>query len=36
MLVRNLALTLAERIAAGKPLPEEFQRLREVREEDFE
>jgi len=36
VLVRNLALTLAERIAAGKPLPEEFQRLREVREEDFE
>jgi hypothetical protein len=36
VLVRNLALTLAEKITRGEPLPAEFQRLREVREEDFE
>jgi len=34
--VRDLALTLAEKITRGEPLPEEFRRLREVREEDFE
>lgn len=36
VMVRNLALTLAERIAAGQPLPAEFQNLREPRAEDFE
>ena len=36
VLVRDLALTLAEKITRGEPLPAEFQRLREVREEDFE
>lgn len=36
VLVRDLALTLAERIVAGKPLPAEFQALREARAEDYE
>lgn len=36
VLVRSLALTLADKIVAGEPLPAEFQRLREMRGEDFE
>lgn len=36
VMVRDLALTLAERMAAGKPLPPDFQNLREPCEEDLE
>lgn len=36
VMVRSLALTLADMLVAGKPLPAEFQRLRDMREEDFE
>ncbi|MGE5567333.1 MAG: hypothetical protein ACM3YN_14405 [Parcubacteria group bacterium] len=36
VMVRSLALTLADMMVAGKPLPAEFQRLREMRGEDFE
>jgi hypothetical protein len=36
VLVRSLALTLADKMVAGEPLPAEFQRLREMRGEDFE
>jgi len=36
VMVRDLALTLAERIAAGQPLPDEFEGLRAARAEDYE
>ncbi len=36
VMVRSLALDLAERLVAGKPLPEEFERLRAARVEDLE
>lgn len=36
VMVRSLALTLAERIVAGKPLPAEFEGLRAERAEDLE
>ena len=36
VLVRSLALTLADKLVAGEPLPAEFQRLREMRGEDLE
>ena len=36
VLVRSLALTLADRIVAGQPLPAEFESLRAERAEDFE
>ncbi|HEX6860509.1 MAG TPA: hypothetical protein VF138_09980 [Caulobacteraceae bacterium] len=36
VMLRTIALNLAEMIAAGKPLPAEFEGLRAVREEDFE
>lgn len=35
VMVRSLALTLAERIAAGRPLPAEFEGLRAERAEDL-
>jgi len=36
VMVRDLALTLAQKITAGQPLPAEFQSLRAPREEDLE
>jgi len=36
VMVRSLALTLAEKMIAGQPLPPDFQRLREPREDDLE
>jgi len=36
VMVRSLALTLADKLVAGEPLPAEFQRLREMRGEDLE
>lgn len=36
VLVRSLALTLADKLVAGEPLPAEFQRLRDMRGEDLE
>ena len=36
VLVRSLALTLADKLVAGEPLPAEFQRLRDMRDEDLE
>jgi hypothetical protein len=36
VMVRSLALTLADKLVAGEPLPAEFQRLRDMRDEDLE
>ena len=36
VMVRSLALTLAEMITAGKPLPAEFEGLRAERAEDLQ